>query len=367
MLPITPDLLTNRTNRPALRNATEYALRQLKGIVAHWTANTKKGANAKANRNYFNGVAAYASAHYVVDDHSILQCIPDNEVGYHVGAKQYKPDGQAVIGNSGLSPNYFLIGFEMCVNQDGDWEKTYKNSVSLASHLLVKYRFTTDQLYRHFDITGKDCPKMMLTDTAWKKFKADVTKAMAALPGHPLKLGTVKTDDLNIRKGPGTQFAAIGKLQKGQSVEIFDESNGWLEIGANAWVSKNFITITLTVQKGVVNDPTGANVRAQPVSGAPIVDALPKGALVDILEEKDKWYRIGSQKWVFSSLISTVKQPTGKVIGTDSLNVRKGPGTTFPIVKKLAKNTTVELYETEGKWVRIAEDAWVFSDFIERD
>lgn len=120
-MPTIKQMLTNKTNRPFLRDQNECAIRQLKGIVAHWTANTKKGADARANRNYFNGSAMYASAHYIVDDGEIIQCIPDNEVGYHVGANSYKPDGERIMEKSGLSPNYFLIGFEMCVNDDGDW------------------------------------------------------------------------------------------------------------------------------------------------------------------------------------------------------------------------------------------------------
>ncbi|MEL6866296.1 MAG: N-acetylmuramoyl-L-alanine amidase, partial [Bacteroidota bacterium] len=85
MLPITKQFLTHRRTRPALRNRSWYTIRQLKGIVAHWTANRSRGADAMANRNYFNTTDRYASAHYIIDDHSIIQCLPDHEVAYHVG------------------------------------------------------------------------------------------------------------------------------------------------------------------------------------------------------------------------------------------------------------------------------------------
>ena len=169
MLPIKKAFLTNH-NRPALGNRSFYTIRKLKGIIAHWTANTGWGANAIANRNYFNTTTRKASAHYIVDDHSIVQCLPDSEVGYHVGAKSYKPIGMA-IKEGRLTPNFFTIGFEMCVNMDGDWDKTYQNSVELAQYLLNKYNFTINELYRHYDITGKLCPKMMIEEKEPKEPK----------------------------------------------------------------------------------------------------------------------------------------------------------------------------------------------------
>lgn len=170
MLPITQALLTNH-NRPGKK------LIKLKGIVIHWTANTNAGANAVANRNYFNTTAVSASAHYVVDDRSIIQCVPDNEVAYHVGASKYTAIGQD-IKEGAYSPNYFLVGIEMCVNRDSNWSITYMNTVELAAYLLKKHNLQIDRLYRHYDITGKDCPRMMLEEAAWNEFRALVRKKM---------------------------------------------------------------------------------------------------------------------------------------------------------------------------------------------
>lgn len=162
MLPITPMLLTNR-NRPRKK------LIKLKGIVIHWTANTNRGANALANRNYFNSTNVSASAHYVVDDRQIIQCIPDDEVAWHVGAKKYTSLGET-LRQIPYSPNYFLLGIEMCVNSDGDWGKTYRNTVELVAQLIRQHKLTLQQVYRHYDITGKECPKMMIAECEWRKF-----------------------------------------------------------------------------------------------------------------------------------------------------------------------------------------------------
>ena len=365
MLPIKQEMLTNRTNRPFLRDPNRFVIRQLKGIVAHWTANTRRGADARANRGYFNGSAMYASAHYIVDDGEIIQCLPDNEVGYHVGANSYKPDGERIMAKSGLSPNFFLIGFEMCVNEDGDWNKTYKNSVELAAHLLRKYRFTTADLYRHFDITGKDCPKMMLTPASWGKFRADVAKAMADDPRPPIRTGRVTTDGLNVRNGAGASFTAVGKLDKGDTVQIFEEKTGWLRIGTGRWVSERFVEAVFTTRNGIVSDAAGANVRAGAGSTFKIVDALPNGTLVDIIGQNDRWLQIGTDRWVAASLVQNINIRRGTVVGTDTLNVRSGPATTFALVKRLSRGDEVQVFEAEGKWLRVGVGEWVFQDFVQ--
>lgn len=171
MLNITDMLLTN-SNRPKKK------LVKLKGVVIHYTANTNRGADAAANRNYFNNTQNAVSAHYIVDDRSIIRCVPDDEVAYHVGAKKYTAIGQSLI-EQNYSPNFFLIGIEMCVNSDGDWKKTYDSTIALTTYLLRKYNLTINNLYRHYDITDKECPKMMLEEAAWKSFKDDVARALS--------------------------------------------------------------------------------------------------------------------------------------------------------------------------------------------
>lgn len=159
-----------------------------KGIVIHWTANTGKGSDADNNRNYFNNLTdRFASAHYVVDDHQVVQCLPENEMAYHVGAKEYKPG--AVKGLSRY-PNDCTIGIEICVNKDGDFDQTIKNAVALVVDICKRHSFTRDNLWRHYDITGKDCPRFFVDNPTavsygfasasggWERFKADVEIAL---------------------------------------------------------------------------------------------------------------------------------------------------------------------------------------------
>jgi N-acetylmuramoyl-L-alanine amidase CwlA len=184
MVQIIDMLLTNH-NRP------KRSLSKLKGIVVHWTANTSAGADARANRNYFNTTSRSCSAHYIVDDHEIVRCIPDNEVAFHVGATSYTNFADSI--REGQNPNNLLIGIEMCVNSDGDWNKTYFNTIDLIIDLFNKYNLTSDNLYRHYDITGKNCPAMMVDSSAWNKFKQDIYNVI-----HPVVHEEVKGSDSNV-------------------------------------------------------------------------------------------------------------------------------------------------------------------------
>lgn len=168
MIPIQQKLLTNH-NRP------KKHLRKLKAVVIHWTANKGKGANAMANRNYFNSTERSASAHYIVDDSNIIQCIPDNEVAYHVGAKAYAPIGKKLMEGM-YSPNWFTIGIEMCVNSDGDFKKTEEHTINLICHLMMEHKLDMNDLFRHFDITSKACPKMYLDEKKWDAFRDRVSR-----------------------------------------------------------------------------------------------------------------------------------------------------------------------------------------------
>lgn len=173
---ITDMLLTNKNARPGTKIIP-------KGLALHWTANEGRGANALANRNYFNNPTTEASAHYIVDDKQIIRCLPETEMGYHVGAKTYKPDALAKLSPY---PNNCTIGIEMCVNQDGDFKAMYQRTVALAADILKHYGWGVDKLWRHYDITGKNCPAYFVSDDkakqytgltalqAWEKFKQDV-------------------------------------------------------------------------------------------------------------------------------------------------------------------------------------------------
>ncbi len=150
-------LSINSYSRPGV------ALDEVNGIVIHYTANP--GTTAIQNRDYFEGLKdsheTKASSHFVIGiQGEIVQCIPTTEISY-----------------ASNNRNWDTIAIECChVSEDGEFEDaTYDSLVELTAFLIGKFDLTTDDVMRHYDITGKDCPKYFVEhEDAWEQFLEDV-------------------------------------------------------------------------------------------------------------------------------------------------------------------------------------------------
>lgn len=157
------------TVNPYSRPGTE--LKKINGIVIHYVGNP--GTTARANRSYFESLSSgadgvYASAHFIVGlDAEVLQCIPLTEISY---ASNHRNDD--------------TIAIEVCHPDDtGKFSGvTYRRVVDLTAWLCDQLDLTADDVIRHYDVTGKDCPKYYVEHPeAWAQFRTDVQDALAAL------------------------------------------------------------------------------------------------------------------------------------------------------------------------------------------
>lgn len=152
------DLLTiNEYSRPG------ETLPEVNSIFIHYTANA--GTTAEQNRSYFESLAEShersASAHFVIGiDGTIVQCIPTKEIAYAVKGR-----------------NYDSISIECCYMQEnGKFETaTYDSLIELTAWLLHKYELEPEDVLRHYDEGGKNCPKFYVeNEEAWDRFLADL-------------------------------------------------------------------------------------------------------------------------------------------------------------------------------------------------
>lgn len=133
---------------------------KIKYIVIHDTGNTSLKSDALAHYNYFNNGVRNASAHYFVDDKRIVQCVLDENTSWHCG------DGKGKFGIN----NYNSIGIEICVNKDGDYDKSIQNCIELVVELMKKHSIEYyNHLVRHYDASRKICPHSM-SDNNWVKW-----------------------------------------------------------------------------------------------------------------------------------------------------------------------------------------------------
>lgn len=175
---------------------------------------------------------------------------------------------------------------------------------------------------------------------------------------------------LNIRIGAGTQYRATGSLKNGDKVAVYEEANGFSRIGDAQWVSSQYLVDVpqVTSKTMYVKVSTSLNVRKGAGTNFGIVGSLKNGQAVTVYEESNGWSRIGNGQWVSSQYLastnSTKSYPTKYVTASSGLNVRKGAGTGYKIVRALPKGAKVTVYETKNGWSRIGSNEWVSSAYI---
>ena len=152
---------TKYTNiRPRIKLVPKY-------ITVHETANTSRGADATAHASLLErGNSRTASWHFSVDDHQIIQHIPENEVSWHAG------DGHNGTGNRQS------LSLEICVNQDGNYEKAKQNAIWLIRYLIAKHSIPLANVVPHKKWSGKDCPHRLLP--VWNQFKTQIGQGFNA-------------------------------------------------------------------------------------------------------------------------------------------------------------------------------------------
>ena len=130
-------------------------------IVIHYVGNP--GSTAQQNRDFYAGSQSNVSSHFVVGiEGEIIQCIPLNEMS---AASNWR--------------NNDTISIETChPDSTGKFtKKTYKSLVRLVAWLEDKCGLTEKHVIRHYDITGKECPRYLVNNNdAWETFKKKVKK-----------------------------------------------------------------------------------------------------------------------------------------------------------------------------------------------
>lgn len=146
-------LTPNNYSRPGI--ATE----PITNIVVHYTANP--GTTAQQNRDFFEGLKdshdTSVSSHFVIGlDGEIIQCVPTVERAYASNQR-----------------NFDTVSIECChLDETGKFnDSTYNSLVQLCAWLCGKFNLQAEDVIRHYDVTGKSCPKYFVDNQSeWDTF-----------------------------------------------------------------------------------------------------------------------------------------------------------------------------------------------------
>ena len=227
-----------------------------------------------------------------------------------------------------------------------------------------------------------------------------VFRSIAAAPSK----ARIAVDVANLRAGPGLNYAKIGKLPSGIVVSLLDRKTNWYQVrspaGAVGWLATEVLALDegsgnsaeVVAAKNTSAKPTALqaittagsiNLRRGPGTTFASLGKLPQGLSVVLLSRQDHWYRVqtpaGSLGWVTADYLQVPKSvaaqvpvagaaggttapaapaavqsaPTGVVISGKS-NLRAGPSTAFASLGQLASNTTLTLVARHGDWIKVS-------------
>jgi flagellum-specific peptidoglycan hydrolase FlgJ/N-acetylmuramoyl-L-alanine amidase CwlA len=147
----------------------------VKYIVIHYTGSEGTAAN---NVSYFNNGNRGASAHYFVGQNGEVReyCDPAKWYAWHCGGSLESSHHPLY----GKCTNRNSIGIEICTHNNGSvWtftETAVSAAVELTKYLMQKFGVPADRVIRHWDVTGKSCPRVpgwgaVGGSAEWNKFK----------------------------------------------------------------------------------------------------------------------------------------------------------------------------------------------------
>ena len=236
---------------------------------------------------------------------------------------------------------------------------------------------------------------------------------------------TVTGVDVNLRKGPGTNYSKVGTAKKGTKMTITETvdaggytwgnyGEGWIALrytdfeqvvnggttsggntsGGNTSggnTSGGNTTTTPTPQpeqvklNGTINVNYSLNVRQNAGTNYPIVGELTSGQKVEITETKmvgaTKWGHI-AQGWISMDYVildddktepekpddtTDTETYTGTIVNcTVCVNVRSGPDVSYELVGTAKKGTKVTVSEIKGNWCK-TDLGWISLTYVELD
>ncbi len=134
-------------------------LSAINGIVIHYVGNPNT--TAQQNRSYFGQESTEVCSHFIVGlDGEIIQCVPLNERSA-----------------SSNHRNTDTISIEVChPDESGAFTAaSYLSLVEFTAWLCKNADISVNDIIRHHDVTGKDCPRYYVANPdKWELFKADV-------------------------------------------------------------------------------------------------------------------------------------------------------------------------------------------------
>ena len=224
------------------------------------------------------------------------------------------------------------------------------------------------------------------------------TAAPTQAPSNGSEQTAKTTEYVNFRSGPGTNYSSKGVIALGTTVTVTDTSNSeWYAVrlsnGSTGYIFAQYLKLNSSSSATATPAPTQApsndgtvqakltadvNLRRGAGTNYGVIKVIGTGTTVTVTDASNsQWYKVklsdGTEGYLFSEYLkvtsgnidsakpSATPTPTpapsnGTVQAktTSDLNVRKGPGTSYGIIKVIDMNVNVTVTEaTNSSWYKV--------------
>jgi uncharacterized protein YraI len=192
------------------------------------------------------------------------------------------------------------------------------------------------------------------------------------------------TSSLNLRSGPGANFAVLTVMPAGSAVTITElSSNGYRNLwyqGQAGWASEAYLDFDGGYSEpvwGVGHTTSNLNLRSQPNTSSQILLVIPAGVTVDVGNQRTNGYvwasYNGTSGWAYEAYLeagtgSGGGQSSGSLTVTSNLNLRAEPSTSGKIILVMKSGASVEPTGlSQNGFLQVTyqgSTGWAYADYL---
>ncbi|MEN1935949.1 N-acetylmuramoyl-L-alanine amidase [Paenibacillus sp. 102] len=125
----------------------------------------------------------------------------------------------------------------------------------------------------------------------------------------PKKIGMayIRGKNVNLRSGPSTSSSVIRQLNSPESYVVYQENNGWLDLGAGQWIYNDPSYINYVKYGNSDGSPIGVanirgknvNLRSGPSTSSSVIRQLNSPESYLVYTYQNSWLNLGGNQWIY--------------------------------------------------------------------
>ena len=201
------------------------------------------------------------------------------------------------------------------------------------------------------------------------------------------------TAGVNVRSGPGTNYSSKTVIASGTSITVTDRSNSeWYAVKLSNGMTGYIYSIYIRIESesssggssGTESTPAKTteyvNVRSGPGTNYTSKTVIASGTSITVTDTSNpEWYAVklsnGMTGYIYSIYIELQSSSGGSTSGgvqaktTAGVNLRRGAGTSFGVIRVVATGTTVTVTEaTNAQWYKVklsdGTEGYIFTEYL---